>query len=389
MKILIKNALIVTADEVLSGNNLLVADGKIEYIGKDIPYADKVIDAEGDYLLPGFIDLHCHGGDGYEFMDASPEEMNHITDFHLAHGTTTMLATTLAAPDSEIDSCLSNIARFLDTDAHQTVLGVHLEGPWFDPEQSGAQNPEHIRPPRDGEITELFQKYPFIKRISAAPEICGGLELGDEASSLGIIASVGHSGADFGTVEQAISHGYTLMTHLYSGMLGVVRRNSYRIAGAVEAGLYFDDLFVEIIADGKHLPAELLRYIYKIKGCDRICLITDAIRAAGMSDGSMTRIGSKDSGLDVIVEDGVAKLPSRQSFAGSTATADRLYSTILDTVGCNIVSASRMASLTPARLLGLSDRGEIAVGKRADLILTSIDGSKLNIKQIIFGGKEI
>ena len=176
------------------------------------------------------------------------------------------------------------------------------------------------------------------------------------------------------------------MTHLYSGMNGVTRRNPFRIAGAVDAGLYFDDLFVEIIADGRHLPKELLRLIYKCKGADRICLITDAIRASGMPDGTQTVIGSLRNGLPVIVEDEVAKLLDRQSFAGSTATADRLYRTMAWAIGKDMVALSKMASLTPARVMGWEDRGEISVGKRADLLIVN---ENLNIKQVIYGGETI
>ena len=385
MKTLIKNAKIVTATEILEDTNLLILDGIIEYIGKDVCKADMEIDADGALLLPGFVDLHCHGGDGYEFMDASVEEIAKIADFHLSHGTTSMLATTLASSDGELVGALDNLSLFL-SERESSIVGAHLEGPWFNPEECGAQNPECIRAPREGEIRELLSRYPFIKRISAAPEIEGCLDMAREANDAGVLVSAAHTGADFATIESARKYGFKLMTHLYSGMRGVTRRNSFRVAGAVEAGLYFDDLFVEIIADGCPLPSELLRYIYKIKGSDRVALITDAIRAAGMPDGAKTKIGSIKAGLDVIVEDGVAKLPDRQSFAGSAATADRLYNTMLKATGCGYVEASRMSSLTPARILGLSDRGEIAAGKRADLLLATESDEGIKIDITILGG---
>ena len=170
------------------------------------------------------------------------------------------------------------------------------------------------------------------------------------------------------------------MTHLYSGMKGMERKNSYRIAGAIEAGLYFDDLNAEIIADGKHLPPELLRFIFKCKGENRLCLVTDATRASGCKNGETAILGSRKNGIEVIVEDDVAKLPNRQAFAGSTATADRLYKTMASAIGKDMVALSMLSSTTPARIMGWQDRGEIAVGKRADLLLVN---EKLDIEKII------
>jgi N-acetylglucosamine-6-phosphate deacetylase len=267
-----------------------------------------------------------------------------------------------------------------------TLVGVFLEGPWLSPSQCGAQAVSCMKTPCGDEIKKLKEKYPYILRVGAAPELENGMEFGRACIDLGIIASVAHTNAVFSDIEEAVNNGYTVMTHLYSGMKGTERVNAYRIAGAIEAGLFFDELYAEIIADGKHLPPELLRFIYKCKGADRICLVTDACRAAGMPDGSTTRgIGRADSDA-IIIEDGVAKMPDRKAFAGSASSYDRLYRTMAGAIGHDLIALSKMASLTPARVMGLTDRGEIAVGKRADMLI--ID-SKMNIKKIIFGGNEI
>ena len=371
MRTLIKNAKIVTSEKLLNGC-VAYTDGIIDYVGEEPVEADEIIDAEGAYLVPGFIDIHCHGGNNLEFMDASVEEIGKIADFHKSHGTTTLFATTLAANDEETLEALDNFSEYKKQKPESTLYGVHLEGPWLNPSQCGAQNTSYMKLPNAAELKELKKKYPFIYKVGAAPELQGGAEFGEAGKELGIVMSPAHTDGTFADMEEALKHGYNIMTHLYSGMKGTERKNAYRVAGAVEAGLYFDDYYVEIIADGKHLPLELLKYIYKCTGADRICMITDAIRAAGLPNGAKTKIGSLKRGLDVIVEDDVAKLPDRQSFAGSTATTDRLYKTMAKAIGNtpeSLVALSKMASLTPAKVMGLVDRGEIAVGKLADLLI--------------------
>ncbi len=383
MKTTIINAKIVTANEIIDNGVCAYEDGIITYIGNEPQPADEIINAKNNYLLAGFIDLHCHGGDGLEFMDATADEYDRIARFHLAHGTTTMLATTLAASDEETGYALNTFAEYQEKYPSGTLKGVHLEGPWLNPAQCGAQNSEYMKTPNTEELKRLKEKYPFILRVSAAPELENGYAFGKAGKDMGIVMSPAHTDAEFGEIEKAKENGYTLMTHLYSGMKGVTRKNSFRIAGAVEAGLYFDDMFVEIIADGRHLPLSLLQFIYKCKGADKVCLITDAIRAAGLKNGEETVIGSKKNGLPVIVEDEVAKLMDRQSFAGSTATADRLYKTMSSAIGKDMVALSKMASLTPAKAMGWTDRGEIAKGKRADILLMN---ENFEIEKIIFGG---
>ena len=265
-------------------------------------------------------------------------------------------------------------------------MGVHLEGPWLNPAQCGAQNTAYMKTPNLEDLRQLKEKYPFILRISSAPELENGYDFGALGKRLGIVMSMAHTNADFAQAEIAKDNGYTLMTHLYSGMSGVTRKNAFRVAGAVEAGLYFDDLFVEIIADGCHLPLSLLQFIYKCKGAEKTCLITDAIRACGLRNGEKSVLGSLKNGLEIIVEDDVAKLPDRQSFAGSVATLDRLYKTMANAIGKDMVALSKMSSLTPARVMGWTDRGEIAMGKRADLLLVD---EALNIQKIICGGHVI
>ena len=382
MTTLIKNIHVVTREKVLENTSCVIEDGIISAIGEQ-KSCDTTVDGGGGYLLPGFIDLHCHGGDGFDFMDADVGGIKRIADHHLSHGTTTMLATTLADAPDATEKSICVFEQFKKLHKNSTLIGLHLEGPWFSAEQCGAQPAEYFRDPNADELSDLKKKHPHVLRVSAAPELSGAMAFGRRAAELGITASVAHTDADFSTVEQALGNGYRLMTHLYSGMKGVTRKNAYRIAGAVEAGLYFDDMFVEIIADGKHLPMELLKFIYKCKGADRICLVTDASRACGLPEGTVSKIGSLSRGTDIIVEDGVAKLPCRTAFGGSVATFDRLVKTMAEAIGNRPVELAKMASTTPAAVMGFSDRGEIAIGKKADLVITD---REYNVKKVIKDG---
>ena len=386
MKKLIKNVRIVLPYGIIENGVCLTDNGIIQYVGKDCMSAERVIDGGGNYLIPGFIDLHCHGGCGFEFMDADMHGVEKISEFHLSHGTTTMLVTTLAADQKETIHVLDTFEQYKYKNPESNLLGVHLEGPWLNPDECGAQNAEYMESPNVEKLLQLKKKYPFILRVSAAPELSGGQEFGKAGQDAGIVMSIAHTAADFSEVEKAHINGYTLMTHLYSGMRTVTRKNAFRVAGAVEAGLYLDTMYAEIIADGRHLPEELLKYIYKIKGKDKLCLITDAIRAAGLPEGTKTVIGSLERGLPVIVEDEVAKLMDRKSFAGSTATFDRLYKTMASAIGRDLPALSQMASTTPAKIMGLTDRGEIKAGKLAHLLMLD---ENLNITKIIYGEREL
>jgi N-acetylglucosamine-6-phosphate deacetylase len=317
-------------------------------------------------------------------MDATLDEINQIAKFHLEHGTTTLYATTLAAGEETMNA-LSNLQTHIYNNSKSTIIGINLEGPWLNPKQCGAQNCAYMRNPNKDELIALKKQFPTIKRVCSAPELEGGYEFGRVGKELGIVMSCAHTDGNFSDMQTALNNGYNLMTHLYSGMKGVERKNAFRIAGAVEGGLYADNLFVEIIADGRHLPNSLLKYVVKIQGADRVCLITDGTRGSGKKNGESLILGKKDGGVYAIIEDEVAKLPDRTSFAGSVATADRLFKTMMD-AGFEITAVSKMASSTPAKVMSLNDRGEIAVGKRADMLLLS---EEYEIEKIIFNGEYV
>jgi N-acetylglucosamine-6-phosphate deacetylase len=367
---ILSNARVICPHGILLRGSVWIQDGKIKWIS-DQPMSISGIpgmDLNGLYLSPGFIDIHLHGGGGFDFMDAEETAVLEIARLHALYGTTSILPTTLTSTTEHLyhtlEVCESLIGKNIPG---ARLLGVHIEGPYFAYHQRGAQNPKYIRPPDPTEYLKLLDRFSCIRRWSVAPELDGALELGRELTARGILASIAHTEALYHHVQAARIAGYRLMTHLYSAMLGVTRINAFRYGGAVEAAFLDPDLDVEIIADGKHLPPELLQLIYSIKGSDHISLITDAMRAAGTTVTS-SRLGTASDGLDVIIEDGVAKLPDRQSFAGSIATANNLVKTMRDLAGIPLIEAIKMITATPARIMGIEKyTGRIAMGLDADL----------------------
>jgi N-acetylglucosamine-6-phosphate deacetylase len=298
-----------------------------------------------------------------------------------------MYPTTLTGPTSEIVKTLETFDKAVPLNiSGAQMMGMHLEGPYFAMNQRGAQDPKWIRDPDPEEYGFIVSHFKSIRRWSAAPELKGAIEFGDYMKSQGILPSLAHTDAVYEEVIKAFRHGYTLATHLYSGMSGVTRRNAFRFAGVVESAFLIDEMDVEIIADGVHLPAPLLQLIYKIKGPDKIALITDAMRAAAMPPGESV-IGNLQSGIRVIVEDGVSKLPDRSSFAGSVATADRLLRTMIQMAGVSLADAVRMITETPARIMNiLGQKGTLTVGKDADIVIFD---ENISIHTTMVNGKVI
>ncbi len=383
------NANIITPYTIIENGTILVADKKIIAVSeKNIEAEDAiVIDAKGKYVSPGFIDIHVHGGGGHDFMDGNETAFLKIAELHARYGTTAMLPTTLTSSKEELLQTLAiyESAHKKNTNGAQ-FLGMHLEGPYISMNQRGAQDGRYIRNPDPNEYQEIISSTSCIKRWSSAPELKGSMQLGHFLKSKNILPAIAHTDAIYEEVLEAFNNGYTLITHLYSAMTGVTRRNAYRYAGVIESAYLIDEMDVEIIADGVHLPASLLKLVYKIKGPDRIALITDAMRAAGMPEGESI-LGSLHNGLKVIVEDGVAKLPDRSSFAGSVATSNRLLKTMVKMANVPITDAVKMLTTTPARIINVSDtKGELIAGKDADIVI--FDGD-FTIQKTIIQGKVV
>ncbi len=388
-KLKIYNGTIITPYRLIKNGTVIVTNGIItDVIEGNADVADAIeIDAKGKYIAPGFIDMHIHGGGGYDFMDGDVNSFLKIAETHVKYGTTAMCPTTLTSELSNLLQTLDHYeeANKLNTSGSQ-FLGMHLEGPYFSKNQCGAQDPRYMRDPDPEEYKKVLFHSHSIRRWSAAPELKGAFEFGRYLKSLGVIAAVAHTDAIYEEVLEAFENGYTLATHFYSAMSGVSRRNAFRYAGVIEAGYLIDEMDVEIIADGIHLPPPLLKLVYKIKGASRTALITDAMRATGMPPGKSI-LGNINDGLEVIVEDGVAKLLDRTAFAGSVATADRLVRTMIKDADVSLLETIQMITSTPARILGVGDRkGSILKGKDADIVIFDAD---ININMTIIMGEVI
>ncbi|WP_313132310.1 N-acetylglucosamine-6-phosphate deacetylase [Anaerocolumna sp.] len=371
-KILI-NGKVITPLRIIENAGVIVENGVIEQIieGDYIQFreTDLVIDVKGQYISPGFIDIHTHGGGGHDFMDGSVESIIEASRAHMRYGTTSIVPTTLTSNMEDLFRTLDYVKESKNAKGIPNILGIHLEGPYFSMEQRGAQDPKHIMDPQKEAYTQIIDYSNDIVRWTIAPELPGALEMGRELSKKGIICSIGHSNAIYEDVVRAYENGFNLLTHFYSGMSMVKRINSFRYAGVVESGYLIDDMFVEVIADGMHLPESLLKLIYKVKGPDKICLVTDSMRAAGCPEGEYV-LGNQLTGQKVIVEDGVAKLPDRRAFAGSVATADRLVRTMVNVAQVPLTEAVKMITLSPARVMRIEQaKGSITPGKDADLIV--------------------
>lgn len=385
------NGEILTPYRRITPGGVEIKDGYIARVfpmdGVELHEDDGILDVRGALIAPGLIDLHLHGGGGADVMDGSAEAFATIARVHAQSGTTAIVPTTLTSSLQDLSTVLETFSRVKNENtAGARLLGLHLEGPYFSPARRGAQDGRYLRNPDPCEYQALLDKYPEILRVSAAPELPGGLELGRELRRRKILAAIGHSDATAEEVVQAIEAGYSHVTHLYSGMSGVRKINGYRRAGVVEAGLLYDDLTVEIIADGKHLPPPLLKLVYKCKGPGRIALCSDALRPAGMPEGEYY-LGAAGKGQKIRVAEGVAWLAETEQtvLAGGVVTGSRLVRNMVELAEVPLMEAIRMMTVTPARILQLDHLlGSLAPGKLADLVVLAADFSVL---ATIVGGR--
>ena len=361
---------------------ILVRDGVIEALADGPVPADETIDLRPLCLSAGWIDMHTHGGGGHPFLDGTEEDVIEGCLFHLRHGTTSILPTLSAAPFPAMRAAVAAIEAARRSGRFPgTILGAHMEGPYLSAAQCGAQCPRFITPPQPAEYEALLADYPgAVVRWTYAPEndpdgvFCRCLR------AHGVVPSAGHTDAILSDMDTAIENGCRLVTHLYSCTSTVTREFGFRRLGVIEATFLRDELSCEIIADGRHLPPELIRMILKIKGEDAVALVTDSLALAGTTarEGVM-------AGTEYLIEDGVCKLRDRSAFAGSIATADDLLRVVTRDCGVPLARAVKMMTKTPARILGIR-AGRLERGFPADLVAFS--APEIAVRRVFLGGKE-
>ena len=388
MTVKIKNAVFIT-DKLQKDKNLYIKDGKILSLTEDeIPF-DEEIDANGLYVSSGFIDIHTHGSGNFDYADGSVEDILNAAYAHAKGGVTTVFPTASSLSTEDTDKFVVNVKAAMEHNApgKPFIAGSHLEGPYFADSQRGAQNPEYIKPPVYDEYSNWVRLGDgTLKRISYAPELEGSDKMCRYLNENGVISAYAHTDGIYEEIKPLIDLGCKIATHLYSGMNVVTRRNMYRKLGGVETAFLEDDVTVEVIADGVHLPIELLKLIYKIKGDDKICLVTDSMRGEGMGSGPSI-LGPIKDGMECYVEkDDIAYLPDKTSFAGSVASGSRLVRTMYKKAGIPLCSVIKMMCETPAKVMNLENRGKLIPGYWADLVFFDED---INIHKVLIEGKEL
>lgn len=397
---LFTNGTLILPDRLLDGF-VLVRDGRILDVGPGpgLKTAGDVIDLAGNYLSPGFVDLHVHGGAGADFMDGTAEAFRMVCEAHGRHGTTSLCPTSTVARHDQILAFLQQCRQWKNVGQASSlpgdgrleacptrILGAHFYGPYFAPNARGCHPSATLRPPERSEFEEYLSYADCIATATVAPELPGAEAFARACVERGIRVNAGHSHATFEQMEAAIGWGVRHVDHLFCAMSDRARlrqTQTYPMRGGVlEATLYFDELTTEVIADGKHLNAELLKLAYKVKGPDRLALVTDCNRALDMPDGEYM-FGPSDGGESILRKDGVGLMPDGQALASGVVGMDHMVRTFHRLTGVSLVESVRMGTLTPARIAGVErEIGSIEVGKLADLIVLDRELKPLAASQV-------
>ena len=381
----IHNGNVVLPDRVIENSSVTIHDETIVGIDSEYPSGFEKIDAKGGYILPGFIDIHVHGGGGADFMDATVESFHQVACAHLDYGTTALCPTTMTCPDELLKIVIAcyKEAKKTQTDGAE-MLGLHLEGPFFSAAGKGAQPVLEQRIPTEEILEDILKAADgTILRWDAAPELPNMDLFAEVMKRYGVLASAAHTVATAEETLRMFDAGFSHVTHFYNGTSTFHKVNGLVHSGVIEATYIRDDVTIELIADGRHIPKQSMQLAHRIKGADRIALITDGMRIAGTN---MTHgiLGAQDTGVPVVVKDEVVQLTDFSSYAGSICTMDRAFRTAYRDYGLPLCDVCKMTSLTPARLCGVETRkGSLTIGKDADIVVMS---PELLVKHVFIHG---
>lgn len=381
---LFQNARLILPDRILPGS-LRIKDGKIAGIGRVLPeLGETIVDLGGLYLSAGFIDIHIHGAMRRDTMEASADAYDAITAHHAKGGTTSLTLTTVVATAEDLHRVLDAAEEYRKRKpVGARVLGVHLEGPYFSPAKPGAHWPHLIRNPDPAEYLPLIDRKSLVTQMTVAPELPGALSLISALAERGIIASGGHSDAWDEDAAAGFAHGMRHVTHTYNCMSSQRRRGPYRVAGLLEFAMGEPEITCELIADGHHVSPTLMRALYQAKGPDGIALITDAAGGAGLAEGEQYPLGT----LPAVVRDGVGMLTDGSALASSTCGMIDGVRNLTQMVDISLPEAVRMATLTPARALGIeAQKGQLKIGADADLVILD---DAFTVRETIVGGDTV
>ena len=378
---ILTNARLILPDGIRDGLEVVLAKGKITAIREQLRARGKgVVDLAGSYLAPGFIDLHVHGALGRDTMDASGEAFRSICNFHASGGTTLLLLTTATAPMDKLVEVLDAVRdRRPSNDA---IAGVHVEGPFISKAKCGAQRAEFMQDPSPTAVQQLLDYADLIKRVTIAPELPGALQAIEEFHEHGVSVSGGHTDAWDEEARSGFQRGMRSVTHTFNCMSSARRRGVYRLGGLLEFALSEPQISCELIADGHHVSATLMKMLYRAKGAAGICLVTDATAGAGLPDGSRFSL----FGNECVVEGGVCLLADHSALAGSASRMIDLVRTMVRDVGVPVHEAITMATENPARAIGLETKGRLSVGTDADFVVLS---PELEVVRTFVRGEEI
>ncbi|MBR2847931.1 MAG: N-acetylglucosamine-6-phosphate deacetylase [Clostridia bacterium] len=368
---IIKNGKVITPDEVLDGFDLRIEEGLIKEIGRSLT-GDQTVDADGAYIVPGFVDIHTHGGCGADFMDATKDAFDKALGFHLGEGTTTVVATSCTAPKDSIVRFLGFAKEYMRRS--RVVAGVHLEGPYLSVRNKGAQKEEYLAVPATVDYSYMLDYADVIKTVTISPELPGAAEMTTALLRTGITVSGGHDDGIYPEFMPTIEAGMSHLTHLYCAMSELRFKDGIRNVGLREYALTDDRLTVELIADNRHIPPHLARLVLRAKGADKVAVVSDSLRCAGCpKDGAVYKLGADENAQLVKIGDGVAVTADGERFAGSITSVRQMVKNLID-AGIGVTDAVKTGTITPAKIIGEDKTvGSIEIGKRANIAVLDTD----------------